>query len=1062
VIIAQNESLYIGADSACSIKTENGFQRYHNDMQKLFRFGNQVLFCSGRASEVFDCISWISFNMQNGIDVKVLSRYLQNRFRNVFCEECFNVEILIADYDTKHIYQLSQYNNFEILEYKSTEQLLVLCGGYKTLDFFNKIKNNITSNKSVLEAYINAYKDMCDECVGGYVTIYSSPNNFKKYKIDHFDANDTPQKNNLFLLTADFVAAGIVSGSQIVGGDIYSANYKSGTSGTHLNLTKGDFDFAGGKIVYDSDTDNLTLKDVTIQWDNSTKPDMTVEDISGLGDYLDELGDLKDQIDGRAQTWYQNTDPSTSWTTDELKELHIGDLWHYTGETDTVNGTDRIKDSEWVWQKVEGSYEWVEIEISNVVFDAIDGKAQIFTANPNIDCDPDADPPVHSHPVPPYNVGDLWVQGGVDENGNGGDILHCVISRSEGESYDADDWVKSSKYTDDSALAAFINGEYADELQAIRDQIDGRAQTHYQDTDPSTEWETEVDKALHVGDLWHYTGETGEVNGTDRTKGSEWIWQELCVQKEYADILEAVPTQSDKYAQSWYQESLPSGGWATNTQKALHVGDLWYYTGETIYAGGMPVRIKNTKWVWQNVDGTYQWIMIDVPNEFFDVDAIDGMARIFVAQPTSTTYSVNDLWVQEGTNNILRCIRNRTGSFNAEDWQQIYQWIKSEMDIPDEFFDIVDKKAQIFVNTPVPPYDKGDLWVQRDDGEIYHCTTARSEGESYMESDWVKSSKYTDDTAADKIVGGIGATMIDGQYVISPHIRGGDLEIVATNGATSAKISNQGVLTATGVDIQGMIKTSATTTTLLKPTVADVITTLKHSTGQETIPNSKLPLYDMTNNGIVNASDALRMLKIIKGTLTYDSSNIENFSKLNQSSITVDIDPSDKDKAIHIYAENPWGTTIETYVGIDGIKTENVVANHVMIGENYVDVTVDLYKDKNGTEDKIELSDFVGNGYKWLFVTFAKSKTPEEMSKPVVTIDILGSVVVPLLLGGTYNFYFKNPIDDTVVKYNIEGNILKPIDEEGNDSMESVGISCVSVVGFKSSLGSAIELLDQV
>lgn len=48
-------------------------------------------------------------------------------------------------------------------------------------------------------------------------------------------------------------------------------------------------------------------------------------------------------------------------------------------------------------------------------------------------------------PTPPYNIGDLWVQG---ENG---DIFKCKIARAEGETYQSTDWDRASKYTDDTA-----------------------------------------------------------------------------------------------------------------------------------------------------------------------------------------------------------------------------------------------------------------------------------------------------------------------------------------------------------------------------------------------------------------------------------------------------------------------------------------------------------------------------------------------------------------------------------------------------------------------------------
>ena len=55
-------------------------------------------------------------------------------------------------------------------------------------------------------------------------------------------------------MNADFVNAGIVSGSQIVGGDIYSDNYSVvDRAGSYLNLRDGTFSFGGGSLRYEKD-----------------------------------------------------------------------------------------------------------------------------------------------------------------------------------------------------------------------------------------------------------------------------------------------------------------------------------------------------------------------------------------------------------------------------------------------------------------------------------------------------------------------------------------------------------------------------------------------------------------------------------------------------------------------------------------------------------------------------------------------------------------------------------------------------------------------------------------
>lgn len=58
-----------------------------------------------------------------------------------------------------------------------------------------------------------------------------------------------------------------------------------------------------------------------------------------------------------------------------------------------------------------------------------------------------------------------------------------------------------------------------------------------------------------------------------------------------------------------------------------------------------------------------------------------------------------------------------------------------------------DSKVRCFISTPTPPYDRGDIWMQGDSGDILRCQTDRVSG-SYNAGDWVRASKYTDDTAA--------------------------------------------------------------------------------------------------------------------------------------------------------------------------------------------------------------------------------------------------------------------------------------------------------------------------
>lgn len=78
--------------------------------------------------------------------------------------------------------------------------------------------------------------------------------------------------------------------------------------------------------------------------------------------------------------------------------------------------------------------------------------------------------------------------------------------------------------------------------------------------------------------------------------------------------------------------------------------------------------------------------------------------------------------------------------------------ITKAMKAAEDAQDTADHKRRTFVTKPQPPYDIGDLWSQGEDegGDILTCTVSRAKGASYVQSDWQKLNKYTDDTKAEE------------------------------------------------------------------------------------------------------------------------------------------------------------------------------------------------------------------------------------------------------------------------------------------------------------------------
>ena len=152
-----------------------------------------------------------------------------------------------------------------------------------------------------------------------------------------------------------------------------------------------------------------------------------------------DITNLKDQIDGAIQTWFYDgipnalTEPEIHWTTDTDRKTHLGDLY-YDNQTGFC----------YRYMNQNGVYSWKRILDTDVTKALSDAAKAQTTANSKKRI-------FITTPTPPYDIGDLWVQG------TDGDILNCQTPKIASQAYAAADWIKASKYTDDTAVTKLSN-----------------------------------------------------------------------------------------------------------------------------------------------------------------------------------------------------------------------------------------------------------------------------------------------------------------------------------------------------------------------------------------------------------------------------------------------------------------------------------------------------------------------------------------------------------------------------------------------------------------------------
>jgi len=338
-------------------------------------------------------------------------------------------------------------------------------------------------------------------------------------------------------------------------------------------------------------------------------------------------------------------------------------------------------------------------------------------------------------------------------------------------------------------LMGTLQKEFSDKIVDLEKQNDKKAETWYQGTDPSVDWKTTADKKGHQGDLWYDTQNQKTyiygVNGWEETKTNP-----------PDDVFDKI----DGKAQIFIVQPIPP----------YNVGDLWFNNETSDIMTCVKARatgnFDSTEWEKRNkytddstltdfINNTYTTDIGNIQNQ------IDGKIETF-RQETDPSKDwttaedkkkhIGDLWYNTAT--------NETFMYNGTGWSPVAGTV------PDEVWGKIDSKCQIFTAQPKPPYNKGDLWFVGSSGDILTCTTARKDGESYVETDWTKQNKYTDDTTANTIKDGIlKSTYIDSQWVIAPNIKGGQLLISNKSGTISAQITSEGKLIAKEGEFSGKI-----------------------------------------------------------------------------------------------------------------------------------------------------------------------------------------------------------------------------------------------------------------
>lgn len=189
-------------------------------------------------------------------------------------------------------------------------------------------------------------------------------------------------------------------------------------------------------IRYDSSTKQLSVK-------GKISAKSTV-DGKELSQYFNKIAELQNQVDGAIETWFYDgvptleNAPAISWKTDDDKKIHLGDLY-YNNKTGKA----------YRFAKDSNTYKWTLITDTDIAKALSDARMAQETANGKMKV-------FSVQPTTPYQVGDIWVNATYPSDGSTykNEVLRCQTNKAAGSQFAIGDWIKASKYTDDTVANA--------------------------------------------------------------------------------------------------------------------------------------------------------------------------------------------------------------------------------------------------------------------------------------------------------------------------------------------------------------------------------------------------------------------------------------------------------------------------------------------------------------------------------------------------------------------------------------------------------------------------------
>lgn len=696
-------------------------------------------------------------------------------------------------------------------------------------------------------------------------------------------------------------------------------------------LTAGTID-ASKITVTNLNADNITVGTINGKriGTGSLSLDKLAEEVP-TKEYLDKVQeDLQGQIDGNIETFTKteiptlNNEPAVNWTDNATRKKHIGDICYVVNPASSADGYSyRFANTGTEQAPV---YEWVLIKDSDVTKALQD----IININGEITG------------IKKFNVEISSWKTNTDSELSSLKTRTASLETDMGNKVDTTTFntVKQTVDENSSNITKMTEtlSKKADSstVTTLSNTVNSIKQTTDTNTSSISSLTTVVEKKANQDEVTNISNKLTTVeqnlNGltVDVTNQYQYIDNQLNGNHKIYEIAHA-PTKDNYPANEWSIQIYPS-------DDRYPSDSTWEYTEDEYekYVGTIAYW-KDQQRAWRFIrksDGTHDWVEISATETTYLLNQ-NASLRIDVNN-ISTSLSSLTTNVQNNYSTTTQMNNAITQAVNAES-----NSIKSEISTT-----YVTKNALTGYSTTEAMNNAITQAITKESNsiklEVSNNYATKKSLESYATSASLEAYIKKDPTtgelksaieaiADDITLNASGTINISGNK--SVNINGNLFTLTSTNTTISADgraTFRAGTIGNWSIEQN---KLSSTVQVYIPPDI-NVINTISGAIKAETTSSLSKSLYDFNGDGTINLFDFAKAKRFYLGLETYNNTT----SAIAQlSNVTANIDPANLDKVINISGTDMWGTKRETYIGINGLKTDSVKSRDAYLSYMTID-----------------------------------------------------------------------------------------------------------------------------